>query len=145
MERYLFGILMFGAGMLAALQPPVNAALARRTNSLMATMISFAVGTIALLVVTLARNDLALAGVRGAPWWQLTGGLLGAAIVFGTVVVLPRLGATGVVASVLAGQLAGGVLIDRFGITGVPVVGLNWSRMAGILLLLAGGALVLRR
>jgi bacterial/archaeal transporter family-2 protein len=145
MERYLFGMLMFGAGVLAALQPPVNAALARRTNSLTATVVSFAVGTIALLAVTLARSDLALAGVRGAPWWQLTGGLLGAVFVFSTVVFLPRLGATGLIASVLAGQLAGGVLIDRFGVTGVPVIGLTWSRMAGLLLLLAGGALVLRR
>ncbi len=145
MGRYFFGLVMFLAGMLSALQPPVNAALARRANSITATAINFGVGLMVLALVGAASGQLKLGGVRGAPWWQLTGGLLGAVFVLSTVLFLPRLGATALIAALMGGQLTGAVLIDRFGVAGLPVVAPTFARMAGIVLLVAGGALVIRR
>jgi transporter family-2 protein len=137
---------MFALGVLASLQPPVNAALARRTGALPATSVSFIVGTLALVLVTVALGQTGgFSFVRGAPLWQLCGGLIGAVFVFGTVVLIPRLGAAGVIAAMIAGQLAGGMLIDRLGLFGLSPVGFTPFRVVGLVLLIGGGLLIVHR
>jgi len=147
MTRILVGGIMFAMGLLAAMQPPVNAALARRTGSpLAASSVSFIVGSLALVAVTLALGQGATFSlVRGAPLWQLCGGLIGAVFVFGTVLFIPRLGAAGVIGAMVAGQLAGGALIDRLGLFGLPQIALTPVRLLGLGLLVVGGLLVVHR
>lgn len=57
---------------------------------------------------------------------------------------MPRLGSTVMIALIITGQLLIGVLIDQFGWLGVPVHPIKLTRVAGILVLLAGGYLVSR-
>jgi transporter family-2 protein len=57
----------------------------------------------------------------------------------------PRIGVTATVALVISGNLIMAALIDRFGWLGNEQIALNWPRMLGILLLVAGAALTLRR
>jgi len=141
----MLGVVILIAGVLATTQAPVNAALARRSSSLQAVVVSFAVGTMALLVVALAAGKIAPGQLRGVPWWQLTGGLLGAFVVLSTTVIVPRLGALAATAALVAGQFIGGAVIDQFGLIGMPVVPLNWSRLVGLGLLTLGGFFVLRQ
>jgi len=145
MVRYLLGAVMFVIGAVSAMQPPVNAALGRRTGALEASTVSFAVGTIALLALVVLMRDGSLREAVGAPWWQLTGGLMGALFVTSAVILVPRLGATGVVAGSVAGQLAGGLLIDQLGLFGLTRQGLTPVRLAGVVLLALGGMLIVRR
>lgn len=144
--RVLLGGVMVAVGVLAAMQPPINAALARRTGALPSTTISFMVGALALLALTVILSDAGgFKGLRGASWWHLTGGLIGAVFVFATVVLVPRLGAAGLVATLVTGQLAGGVLIDRLGLFGLPQTTLSPIRMVGLALLVVGGVLIVQR
>lgn len=143
--RYLFGLMIFGVGMLVAMQPPINAALSRRSGPLWAAAVSFLVGTVALVLVSLLLADGSPADLRHAPLWQFTGGLLGAMFVFSTIVLVTHLGALGLIAAGIAGQLAGAVLIDRFGLFGLPQIPLTPLRAGGLVLLLLGVALILRR
>ena len=53
------------------------------------------------------------------PWWALIGGLLGAVYVFVALDAVRTLGASGLTAVVITGQLAISVVIDRFGLLGV--------------------------
>lgn len=149
MIRYAIGALMVLVGVAAAMQAPVNAALARRSSVAQAVMISFAVsfiiGALVLLLLAFTQGGVGSGGLRGAPWWQFTGGLIGATIVFSATAFIPRLGALGVVAALVAGQFLGGALIDRFGLLDMPVVQLTWGRLVGLGLLGLGGFLVLRR
>lgn len=145
MTRYVFSAVILIAGVLATAQAPVNAALAKRSGPLQAVVVSFAVGTLALFLVTLATGKLAPGQLRGVPWWQLTGGLMGAVVVLSTTVFVPRLGALAATAALVAGQFIGGAVIDRFGLIGMPVVQLTWSRLVGLGLLSLGGFFVLRR
>jgi uncharacterized membrane protein YdcZ (DUF606 family) len=55
------------------------------------------------------------------------------------------IGVAAVVALLIAGQLAMGALIDRFGWFGVDKVALGATRLAGHALLAVGTALVLRK
>jgi Uncharacterized protein conserved in bacteria len=149
MIRYVIGALMVLVGVVAAMQAPVNAALARRSSVPQAVVVSFAVsfiiGALVLLIVAFTQGKVTPTGLREAPWWQFTGGLIGATIVFGATAFVPRLGALGVVAALVAGQFLGGALIDRFGLVGMPIVQLTWSRLVGLGLLSLGGFLVVRR
>ena len=108
-----------------------------------ASVLTAAIATIVLLV---ARRSLAGFGdATDAPPWMWLGGLFGAFVVLTITVAAPRIGVASVVALLIAGQLAAGALIDRFGWFGVDKVPLGWQRLLGIGLLALGTALVLRK
>jgi transporter family-2 protein len=107
--------------------------------------VSFAIGLAVLVLITLLSGG--FGEVRDAAdlrWYYLTGGLLGAAYVTTVLVSVRTLGAGGVTAATIAGQLSASVLIDRAGILGIPERSLTPARAAGIALLAAGVFLIVR-
>jgi bacterial/archaeal transporter family-2 protein len=133
------------AGGLIAAQAPINAGLGRATCSLQAALVSFTVGTIALaLVVVISGKAGGLGSTFDVSWYYLLGGFLGALYVFNALIAVNAIGAGGVAAATVAGQLTAAVLIDRFGLFGLDQVALSPSRVACVGLLLAGTALVVR-
>ncbi|HXE94928.1 MAG TPA: DMT family transporter [Dongiaceae bacterium] len=145
MSNYILYLLMLCCGIVMAVQPSINARLARIVGVLESSCISFAVGTVALLMMVLLVGRGSLRGVAGASWWELTGGLLGAFFVTMTILVVPRIGTAAAMAAIIAGQLATGLLMDHFGLFGGRHIPLDTSRMLGVALLMAGGWLVFRR
>jgi transporter family-2 protein len=135
------------AGCLVGMQPPVNARLGRAVGSLQAAAVSFLVGTIALLLIaSLAKGGWGALGNAGkVPWWGFVGGLLGAVYVTVALITVKTLGVSGLTATVISGQLAAAVVIDRFGLLGVAKQPIGWTRIAGLALLVAGVFLVVRR
>jgi transporter family-2 protein len=121
--------------------------LGERIGSLEAVMIAAIVtGVIVLpLLVVLRRGFGGLGETLAQPWWMLTGGALGAAIVFSITISGPKIGTTAVVGLLIAGQLVAATVIDRYGWFGFDRVALDWPRVLGIALLAAGAALTLRR
>ena len=84
--------------------------------------------------------------VLASPWWYwVGGGGMGVVVVLTITVVTPRIGAAATIALLIAGQLAMGVLIDRYGWFGVEQVPLSWPRLLGVVLLAIGALLALRR
>jgi transporter family-2 protein len=133
------------AGAMIPFQAGVNVALSRFVGGpSRAALISFAVGTVALLVVSvLATRGLpTLNRASDAPWWVWIGGRLGAFYVFGSIVSAPRLGAVTLIAAVFAGQAIASLVIDHYGWVGFPEQAISPARLAGIGLLAAGLALV---
>jgi len=133
-------------GMLVALQPPINASLARSVGPVPAAAINFAVGTVALAGV-------AVVGARGIPpgltshpvaWQYVAGGLLGAVFVLTALVTVRILGATGLTVSIITGQLLASVLLDQFGLLGVEARPITAARLAGLVLVAGGVLLVVR-
>ncbi len=86
-----------------------------------------------------------LGHVGRAPWWALVGGLLGAVYVTVALVAVRTLGASGLTAVVITGQLAVSVAIDRFGLLGVAKQSVGTQRIVGLVLLVAGVVLVVRK
>ena len=66
------------------------------------------------------------------------------AIVFTTLVTVRELGAGGVTAAVIAGQLSLSVVLDRFGVLGLDERVIGWEKVLGIALLTAGTVLIVR-
>ena len=145
MDRGLAVVLTACAGGLVALQAPINAGLGKATGSLPAALVSFAVGSLCLAgVVVLSGKAAGLGSTFDVSWYYLLGGLLGAANVTTALLVVPAIGAGGVAAATVTGQLTAAVVVDRLGLFGLDQVPLNFARLAGVALLLAGTYLVLR-
>jgi bacterial/archaeal transporter family-2 protein len=136
-----------GAGCLVGMQAPINSRLGRTVGGVPAATFSFLVGTIALVALaSVLRGGLSSLGEVGrVPWWALIGGLLGAVYVFVALEAVRTLGASGLTAVVIAGQLAISVLIDRFGLLGIAKQQIAAPRIVGLALLAAGVVLVVRK
>ncbi|UTW10172.1 DMT family transporter [Marinobacterium rhizophilum] len=136
------------AGTVLAMQIGVNSTLARHAGSaLWASGASFVVGSLALLIICilyLRQPWPGLDALRAAPIWSWAGGLLGAFYVTTLIIFAPRIGATLALALVIAGQLTGALLLDRFGLFGFAPQAITPGRLAGIALILAGAILVRR-
>ena len=133
------------AGAMIPVQAGVNAELARFVESpIRASFVSFVVGTIALLLVSIAIAKPLPAGSRlgEAPWWVWIGGLLGAFYVAGSIVTAPKLGAATLIAAVVAGQILSSLMVDQFGWVGFHRHPASAGRLAGLVLVFAGVALV---
>ncbi len=85
-----------------------------------------------------------IADARGAPWWVFLGGLLGAAYVTTVLVSVRTLGAGGVTAATISGQLTLSLVVDRFGLLGVERQPLTAAKLLGVVLLGVGTWLVVR-
>lgn len=113
------------AGTLVAVQSKLNGGLgATLDNGMLAAAISFSLGLLVMLVVTaFSRNGRAgLVRVRSAvragrfPAWALLGGLCGAFFVVSQGVAVGVLGVALFTIGIVAGQVVGGLVLDRVGL-----------------------------
>jgi transporter family-2 protein len=133
------------AGGLVAMQAPINSGLGKGVGTFAAATISFIVGTAVLLLITLvSSSNVHLSGAGGLSWYYFTGGLLGAAYVTTVLVSVRTLGAGGVTAATIAGQLTTAVVLDRLGVLGLAQKPLSVARVIGVVLLAAGVFLIVR-
>jgi bacterial/archaeal transporter family-2 protein len=138
-------LLTAAVGGLIALQPAINAGLGRATGSFPAALVSFTIGTIVLAVIVALSGQ--MAGVRFALEVEpvyLLGGVLGAAWVTAALITVSTIGAGGVAAATITGQLTASVLLDRAGVLGLTQTPITPGRVLGVVLLLFGTYLVVR-
>jgi transporter family-2 protein len=136
-----------GAGALIALQAPINATLGGSIGNVAAATVNFVVGAVILIVVTLAfaGGFGSLPSAGELPWYYtIGGGVVGAVFVLVAILTVNSLGAGGITAATLAGQLAASVVIDRLGILGLAEREITVERIAGVGLLMLGTYLVVR-
>ena len=139
-------LLVLAAGVLIAVQAPTNAMLAKAGGSaVLAALISFAIGTVALLVAWLASgNRPGSTAFAGLPWYAWLGGLYGAVFVGVAAFAAPRIGLASLVTIGIAGQIVAALLLDHYGALGLPKEPINLGRIAGVLMVVAGVVLVRR-
>ena len=116
---------------------------------------SFAVGTVSFVIATLAMAAVLgatlvwpttprprLDGVAAMPWWGWLGGLAGAIYVTTVFTAIPAIGAAAAVGLTVAGQQVASVFVDRHGWFRLPRRLVSRLRLAGVVLILAGVALI---
>ncbi|TQK76489.1 transporter family-2 protein [Rarobacter incanus] len=145
--RFLPALVAVGVvgGMLSAVQTTANGALGARAGSaIFAALVSFAVGAVCLVAITLGARTW-----RSIPWETdrpapklFVGGLLGAAFVAGSAYAAPTLGTSVTVSVVLLGQLIASLVIDHFGALGAAKRPVTSLRLLGAATVLAGVAVV---
>ncbi|MCL4676723.1 MAG: DMT family transporter [Pararhodobacter sp.] len=133
------------SGAAVAVQAIVNAALGRAINStLAAASVSFGVGFVALVAVTVAMGDgAAFARMPSVRIGLLTGGLLGAFFVWAIAWGVPTLGVVSAFAALILGQMIVALLLDAVGPFGMTVHDISWKRLAAVAMV-AGGMVLSR-
>ena len=130
-------------GAILPLQGLVNARLGVHVGGpVAAAFVSFLIGTVMLGLYLLAtRTPVTLQGSLKLPAWIWAGGALGAVYVACFTLLMPRIGAAGMVCLAVLGQVTASLLLDKFGVlqAAKPVGALL---LLGALLVLAGVVLV---
>ena len=146
MDRGVAVALTAVVGGMVALQGPINSQLGKTIGTFQAAFFSFATGTIILAVIAaLARGGLGqISEAKSLAPQYLIGGALGACYVSSVLVTVRTLGAGGIVAATVAGQLTMGVLIDQFGLLGLDRDPISAMKAVGVVLLAAGTLLIVR-
>ena len=139
---FVYLIIALAAGVALASQSAINTQLAKAMSgeAVIATFISFAVGTIVLFFIAWVKTDLwgNLSTVPSQPWWKLIGGVLGAVVVFTTVLLAPKLGITAMLFFIIVGQLITATTIDHFGLIGMPIREVNITKLIGLIIVAFG-------
>ena len=139
---FVYLIIALAAGVALATQSAINTQLAKAMSgeAVIATFISFAVGTIVLFFIAWVKTDLwgNLSAIPSQPWWKLIGGVLGAIVVFTTVLLAPKLGITAMLFFIIVGQLITATTIDHFGLIGMPIREVNITKFIGLIIVAFG-------
>jgi transporter family-2 protein len=130
------------AGCLLGTQPSVNGQLGKNLeHPLQASLISFASGTLILLVLTVSTGSfppIFTSPPREFPWWIWCGGAIGVVLVTSSLILVPRVGSLPWFAAVMTGQTVAALLLDHFGLLGNPRTEASPLRLIGAGLLITG-------
>jgi transporter family-2 protein len=138
-------MLVVAAGMAVAFQQVLNANLRVGLGSpWWAGTASYLVGLVAMLLMALLAPGprLTIEAIANTYWFTWIGGLLGATFIATGILMVPRLGAATTLALVVVGQMLCSILMDHFGVLGVPQHAATPLRLAGAALLILGVVMI---
>jgi bacterial/archaeal transporter family-2 protein len=144
--KFILLLLTFFTGALLPVQAILNTRMGRQTGGpLMASLISFCVGLICLLVLNLFTNPGSIVNLKPAgvtPWYIWMGGFLGAIFVGYITWVNQQQGVALTFALVVTGQIFCSLAIDHFGLFGSAISTISLPKMIGAALLIIGIILI---
>jgi transporter family-2 protein len=143
MKVYLV-LLMLLIGFVLTLHLAMNAQVgALVKNPRMGNALFWAIGAATAIVIGLTGWDPAFfSNLKQVPFWLLTAGIMGGALVFGIAWAMPKLGAGMAFVLMIAGQVISGMIFSHYGMLGSPVEPISLIKVVGVVLLIAGAAIV---
>ena len=138
---FLLTIVLLGA--LQPVQTSTNSKAVGYLNSpLVASLCSFMLGTLLLLMIILAVERGGwpeLSGKLGElPWWAWCGGIAGAAGITVNILLFPKLGSMQTVLMPMVGQIIAGLIIDSFGLFDTQAYPFTLLRFLGFAAVMVG-------
>ena len=140
--------LAIGVGIAMALQTAINAQLREYLYSpLQAALLSFLVGTIALIVLVFFQSVQKpnLESLMHIPWFLWLGGFLGVYAITSSIFTVPKLGFLTLSGLIIFGQIVMSMLLDQFGWLGIEKNAISWQRILGAVIIFSGVMLTLQR
>ena len=112
-------------------------------NQKMGNAIFWTIGAITAILIGLSGWDSTVfTRLKEVPIWLLTAGVMGGLLVFGIAWTMPQLGAGTAFVLMIAGQVISGMIFSHFGLLGSPVEPISMMKIFGVVLLVAGVAIV---
>jgi transporter family-2 protein len=112
-------------------------------NQRMGNALFWTIGAVTAILIGLTGWDATVfSRLKDVPAWLLTAGIMGGALVFGIAWAMPRLGAGTAFVLMIAGQVISGLFFSHFGLLGSPVEPVSLVKIGGVVLLIAGAAIV---
>ncbi|WP_035172449.1 DMT family transporter [Caldanaerobius polysaccharolyticus] len=141
--KWIFYIGAIIVGIALGFQSPMNSALGKIANPKNSAVLNNLLGLAILFLISLPDGSIKHFGsLFKAPAYLLLGGFLGATIVYLSIVVIPAIGAATFASIIVTVQMAVTMLIDHYGLFGMPRTPVNWYRIAGVILMLIGIRLI---
>ena len=140
--------LAIGVGIAMALQTALNAQLREYLYSpLQAALLSFLVGTIALVVLVFFQSGQkpSLESLMHIPWFLWLGGFLGVYAITSSIFTVPKLGFLTLSGLIIFGQIVMSMLLDQLGWLGIEKTAISWQRCLGATIIFLGVMLTLQR
>ena len=142
MARFLFGMVAVIAGAATAIQSAANAGLSSRIGLSGALLVNTTVVLVGTLVFYFLEGPTRSLFPAGTPWELYIGGVCGFVVILSLALVFPKIGAAVAIALVVLGQGAAALAIDHFGLLGMPQESVSLPRVAGLVLIGAGVAIM---
>lgn len=141
-----------GLGLLVGLVLPMQAGINNNLGvlfgkqPLVAAFFSFLVGTVVLGVAVLLKADLSaisqgFSSLTLTDTWKWVGGAMGAFFVFTSIFLAPKIGVANMMFLFILGQLIMAMVIDSLGWFGLPVQTIHWTKIVGLVAMVASVAL----
>lgn len=134
------------SGCLSAVVGAILASLGQVIGSaIQATTVLFAIATGVMIVFCSLNGSVVKirkAFTTSAPWWMWSGGILGAIIVYGNAWLIPLIGVSVFMMTLLIGQLLLSLLMERNGWLGAPKKHISIVQILGIIIMLTGVTLI---
>lgn len=140
MKSFLI-LLAIVSGAVLPIQAALNGKMGKAVGDpVYAALISFIVGSIGLLIyVIISKTQLSvISEVTSVNWTVWLAGILGAFYVACVIILAPKLGVALTFGLVVTGQLGISLILDHFGLIGIPVRVISWQKIIGIAFIIAG-------
>lgn len=139
-NRLPYLLLAMALGGMIALQPGLNADVARRLGTpigaaFLSILVAFLLSAAYILI---SRHPLPLGAIASMPWYLWFAGMFGFLFVIGGLFVAPVLGGALLFAAIVLGQMIAATVADHFGVAGYPGHTIDLYRVIGILFVVAG-------
>jgi transporter family-2 protein len=143
MKIYLIALMLI-IGFVLTLHLSMNAQVgAIVKNPRMGNALFWTIGAATAIIIGLTGWDPGFFGnLKSVPPWLLTAGIMGGALVFGIAWAMPKLGAGTAFVLMIAGQVISGMVFSHYGLLGSPVEPFTLIKFLGVVLLIAGAAIV---
>jgi len=143
MKVYLIALMLL-IGFVLTLHLAMNAQVgAIVKNPRMGNALFWTIGAVTAIIIGLTGWDPDFfSNLKSVPAWLLTAGIMGGALVFGIAWAMPKLGAGTAFVLMIAGQVISGMIFSHFGWLGSPVEPFTLVKFLGVVLLIAGAAIV---
>lgn len=145
--QWFWRLIGIGAGMLMSAQAAINGQLRSVLDSpVHAAFVSFFIGAV-LLITVVGLKERSYTSIKNpfkqkAPWWIWLGGLFGGSYVLINIYLVGQIGTGQTVILALFGQLAGSLLVERFGLLRSNRGQITIVHILGLLLMLGGVVLI---
>ncbi len=135
-------------GALIPIQAATNTVFSKSIgNPFITGLMVFSVGLIGMILfVLISRTHIPpVQQLVSAPAYSYLGGIIVATYVVMITILAPRIGVGTAIGLIVTGQIICAVLIDHFGLFNVAIHSINSTRIAGVLLMIGGVYLVMKK
>lgn len=147
-NSFIYLALALICGVLIPIQAATNAAYSRHIQNVGFTaLMIFATGLLAIIVYLLATRVAIPPAQKlvSAPVYGYLGGIIVATYVILVTILVPRIGVGTTIGLIVTGQILCAVVIDQFGFFNVTVRQTDVSRAIGVVLMIVGVYLVMKK
>ena len=143
--NWLFLGIAAASGILMAIQGAINGMVGKITGVLEGNFLVHVIGLalVAILLFVFGLGQGNIAKIPQIPWYGYLGGVINVGIIYGVMFSIPKIGATNATTAIIVGQVAMAMMVDWMGMFGLEKVPMHWTKVVGLVLLAAGGKMML--